>query len=490
VIDQFATPFDDDIASAAPTTGRAAASVVDARLDVHVPGPGDHIVERVAAEVHRVSMAMHRGVPNHTRKCLLIEAPGAGFGKTHTLARLRQRLSGLAVTVPLRWAPAAGLAWQSVLASIIDTLTAPLSASRYVTVDGGPARPPMAHLDEMQMFGVALADAALATVWREQPAAPPATVPRRRTDAPRAGVPVRDPACPDPLQAQVRWREIDRLLADETSTGLLVRRLRARGVVTRARLGSWLRLFHTLCSEPDVPLREACLDWLIGLPVEAACAQHIGLAWSDVPVFDADDSRREAVARDRVMDLGCLASLYQPFLLALEVDASMAPPALAAEVGQVVARAAEDPGAMQMLVLAEYADWRQMSAHWSSHSLARVRRPSMQLSGFDTEQARKLIQGRLQVSSRSAGDCNVFIGDGTWLHALFADGELGPRTLLQACAYRWRRMMRPAAASSGTVDLLCGEPLAQVDLASGTPSSGVDVLVKGTGHSASVPESG
>ncbi|MEM9387522.1 MAG: hypothetical protein AAGA68_20875 [Pseudomonadota bacterium] len=454
------TPFDEAAEVLAPGVREAHAPAPG----VGELGPGERLangelIERLTGDVQWMRQAFQsRYQPLRAgRPAWVVTAPGRGFGKTHFFNALAQRLDGDAVVIAVGPGvmPGSTPYWErGALGALVQALdraeaggalapaTTTLAADRATTL-------------AIESHWTALARSVLAGAVRELLAA----------SAERAGE--RTPASkrlheaaqrlPPDLTRSAHWQTLlDHVLGKPALLDAVADALRLRGVVTEARLSTWLNVFHTLLFADDLELRAACRRWIGGHPVATELCDQMGVDECDRLVLEGDGEIARQQALERIADLSHFAAFYVPLVFCVEhhecvsaggrddaTGRSRRPlPREQDPLAQMLEAIAPSLAHAVLVVALDQVAHARCVAQWSGDLQRRWRSP-VSLQGLGVIDAQRLVDARLRAAGVTRVEAQAMVGDGEWLRShLASDGSgpssLGARRFLASCAERYR----------------------------------------------------
>jgi len=405
-------PFADDI-------------VEDPRhVDYSVPGLNDAVAGAVLDGIEALQAPGRPRVTARSGKAMLVLSPQAGFGKSHLVGVLFKRLSGRATLVNVRPFEDPETCWKSVLMRLVQELDFP---DRQDAPGGAPQDAPT----QMELFGLGVLSQAVAEHLSER-RGNPATIEQLRRPAEELVW----------LKRSRKWRAaMDQRIGNSRWIGEVRQRLVRQGLGTRVSLQSWLgALYGYVHHDGDWDLRQSCLDWVQGDPIDEDMARRMGLRPAEVVRADPSAGAVNELAKSRVLDLCSLAGLFRPFLICFDQTETYGKSAELARALGTVMTDLTDEGRNQLALLTANVDpWeKRLRAHWEEASLGRLARPLV-LEGISATQGRDLIQHRLRLFEIPRARCDRFRGDEHWLDELFRERpQMSVRMFLHGCSRRWR----------------------------------------------------
>ncbi|MEO0422227.1 MAG: hypothetical protein AAF184_07815 [Pseudomonadota bacterium] len=457
-VDTF-TPFDSAAEVLAPGVREA-----------HAPAPGvgelgprdslanGELIDRLVGDVQWMRLAFQsRYRPLRPgRRAWVVTAPDRGFGKTHFFNSLAQRLDGDAVVVAVGPGAVPGNTsyWErGALGALMQALDRAEAGGALAPAT--PATGNQAASQAIESHWTALARGVLAGAVRELLAASA----ERAGDRTPASKHLQEAAqrLPPELKRTSHWKALlDHVLSKPTLLEAVADALRDRGVVTQARLSTWLNVFHTLLFADDLELRAACRRWIGGRPVATDLCDQMGVAECDRLVLEGDGEIARQQALERIADLSHFAAFYVPLVFCVEHHEPVSGGGADDATGRsrrplpreqdplahmLEAMAPSLAHAVLVLALDQVAHAR-CDAQWSGDLKTRWRAP-ISLQGLGALDAQRLVDARLRAARVDGTTATAMVGDGQWLQALTAAASHNPtrlsaRRFLATCAERYR----------------------------------------------------
>jgi len=412
-------PFADDI-------------VEDPRhVDYSVPGLNEAATEHVVAKIGALREPTPPRTTARSRKTMLILSPRAGFGKSHLIGTIFKQLSGRATLVNVRPFQDPETCWKSILMRMVQELDFP---DRYTESDDDTAT-------QLELF----AHGVLSQVVVEHLKA--ANGKRQTIEA--LSKPAEELTW---LKTSSRWRDVmAQHVANSQWVGKIRQRLARRGMSPRVNLESWLKVLYGYAYRDDWNLRQACLEWLQGDPIDEEAAKDIGIRPADLVQVDQTAGSINDLAKSRVLDLCTLAGLFRPFLVCFDQTETYGQSGeLARALGLVTTDLTDEAKNQLTLITANVDPWeKRLREHWERASLDRLAKPLM-LEGVNPQQGGELGEHRMQAFDIPDGQRARFWGDGQWLEDLFRDNpEMSVRMFLHACSRRWAEVFEHVPEAGG-----------------------------------------
>jgi len=404
------------------------------RVDYSVPGLNDAVAERVVAGIEALRDGERPRMKARAPKALLIVSPSAGFGKSHLVGALFRRLNGRATLVNVRPFEDPDTCWKSVLMRVVQELDFP---DRYTESDGSAEAP-----TQLDLFAHGVLSQVVAGYLKAN------------NGNPRVIETLSQPAeSLTYLKDNPSWRKVmDRHIVDLNWVGGIRRQIAGQGLHTRAGLDAWLKVLYAYAYRDDnAGLRQACLDWLQGEPIDEEAAAGIGVRPADRVGVDQTVGAINDLAKSRILDLCRLAGFFRPFLICFDQTETYGKSReLARALGTVIADLADEGSNQQAVMTANLDPWeKRLRAHWEEASINRLATP-LSLEGLDAKQGGELAAHRLTRLNIGGEQAARFWGDRQWLDGLFRErGAIGVRAFLHACSARWSERVAGAGAPAG-----------------------------------------
>lgn len=364
----------------------------------------------------------------------VVLSPEPGYGKSHLIGRLFQRLEGEATCIYLRPFEAVDRCWDRILDRIVREL---------VRVDlrdseESPGRP-RTQLDRMSALTVGhltadlfdrslVRDEELPARWKERSddlRALLRTNPLELWEGPDAG----------------SW--IDWITRPSTFTclppGLWGREIEFGSV---RNPHSWLKVLLAYLAYRDDPGRHRlCTDWMRAVSLDPEEAAFLGMATADLPSAESSLETANELAKERILDFCRLARFARPFLFCFDqTEAFGQDPQRAARFGFVVAELVDQAPNQMLVITANREPWERRilpEIETAYRDRMRYADPALHLSGLNESQARLLLQSRMRRAGVDPGRTERFSA-GPWLPGFFSKAKVrGIRFFLQEAERRW-----------------------------------------------------
>lgn len=387
-----------------------------------VPGLNERPLSKLLAQFDQVaSGSLPRSPPKG--KAQLIISPDAGYGKSHLLGLLFERLGERATLIYLRPFQNTERVWSSILFATIQELERPDRSTQQTTSQiEAFATGVLAHVaaDFMTSRGLDKQESIKSAIkhLRDHPLE---VFAKGRSNQ----------ALLDWLRARIQSPE---------DLVLLTGQLSERGLRLDGKGKAWLKVLAGYALSDSHSLqRDAALCWLRGEPLEPEQVKALNLAAAEHDGHgDASAAEIDDLCRRRLEGLCMLASFYRPFVFCFDQTEFYGGHAgLVTTFGKLIEQLFNFPNNLTV-VTSNANNWVvEIVPHLDRQYLDRFSVP-IDLEGISQQQARQLIIQRLrEVGIRSDAAADFLAED--WLNLVFAAGqnEIGVRLLLQQSAKRF-----------------------------------------------------
>ena len=393
-----------------------------------VPGLNDEPLQTLLDRFASLTRSELPRPPVRGVKAQLVVSPDAGYGKSHLLGRLFQKLGDRATQIYLRPFESAERAWSSILLATVQELERTGEHSDH----GGTQLEAFAFGVLAHVAADFMADGAISDYESVKPA-----IDYLREHP----LQVLGPACPyKPLnETLIKW--LRARLDDSSDVIRLGALFRRRGVELDGREKAWLRVLAGYAFSPSASVeRDAALTWLRGEPLEQDQEQSLKIRHAD------NDAAEDAMARQindislrRLRGLCMLSSYYRPFVFCFDQTESYGRTAeLVDALGSCICELCDGIPNHLTIVTCNATNWlqelrpRMLPAYQARFS------PPIDLQGIDHNQAKELLAQRLQ--EFQLGQRIIEFIAPSWLSSHFeAQPRIGVRYLLGRAAERFRR---------------------------------------------------
>lgn len=356
-----------------------------------------------------------------------IQSPAPGYGKSHLIGRLFKQLRGRATLIYLRPFTNPATCWKSILLKIVQELEFPESAEAEFCGTDEPNQ--LEALVHGILVNVVINGLQSGVIRHRDSAGAVAAFQR---------------ATLKQLRAKKEWV----VWVGARKAGLaelMERQLKRKGILLSSSPLSWFSVLLRYAYFPKwYELRQNCLDWLRGGSIDEADADRIGILPADRPGHDLTTDQANETAKHRIADFCSLAGFYRPFLFCFDQTENYGiDPATAKCLGIVIQVLVDDCPNHMTVVTANQHPWRHaVQPHWEHAHVDRLARPILELRGLGRNQAKELIDIRLQGWDRPSPHSDR-LRDPEWLDEVFRlSREIGIRQFLLECSEQWRRAGR------------------------------------------------
>jgi len=362
-------------------------------------------------------------LPRRTRlpHAQFVASPHAGYGKSHLIGRLFQKLSQRATLVYLRPFEDASTCWKTILLKTVQELDFP---DRVETKHADAEEPTQLEVFAHGIIVHLITDAIESEAIRVKNKQPvlnffhKVTVQKFRNDK--------------------KWLDWTRRnynsLVKQCS-----QQLQRNGIRLYASPFSWLGALITCAYFPsEFELRETCSDWLQGGSIDLDDAKRIGIKPRDIPNAEMAGGEINELCKNRLIDFCQLAGFFRPFVFCFDQTENYGKEIILAKTLGSVVQALVDESCNQMTVVtANQIPWSESIRPWWQDAYLHRMSDPLELEGLDRDQACELINQRfdgLDIETEKAR----FVDNKEWLNGLFQHKELGIRDFLQRCSNRWQ----------------------------------------------------
>jgi hypothetical protein len=388
-----------------------------------VPGLNDEPLHKLLARFESLTQVPLPRPPIRAGKAQLVVSPDAGYGKSHLLGRLFQKLGERATQIYLRPFESAERAWSSILLGTVQELERPGEHGDH----GGTQLEAFALGVLVHVAADFMADGGISDYESVKPA-----VDYLRSHP----LQVLGPASPN--KVLIKW--LRARLDDSRDLVHLGALFRRRGVQLDGREKGWLRVLAGYAFSAHGSFeRDAALTWLRGEPLEQEQAQALKIIAADNDVAgDAPARQVNEISLRRLRGLCMLSSYYRPFLFCFDQTESYGRTAeLVDALGSCICELADDIPNHLTIVTCNATNWlqelrpRMLPAYQDRFS------PPIDLEGIDQKEAKELLAERLREFQLGERIAEFVAPD--WLGSHFAmQPRIGVRYLLNRAAERFR----------------------------------------------------
>lgn len=357
-------------------------------------------------------------------QALLVTSADPGYGKSHLIGRLFHALHGRATLVYVQPFQNPAAAFHSLLLATVREMHFP---DRLTLGPRDPEEPSQLDCLAVHLLAHLLADLTEGRAPLLEIDAPPETLRLLRGDPYAAFQRGADPWAGWMVE---NWETLEPFLEEALS----------RRGVDLERPSAWLRVLRSYAFAPDDPaLRRACLEWLMGQPLEPDEVARIGLRPSEAG-GESSPSELNALCRTRLVELCQLSCFFRPFVFCFDqTEVYGHQPALSRAFGLVVATLVNEARGALTLITANQEPWQaRIVRNLELADADRIAKPPVTLEGLSQAQAVELARLRLTAARAEPGRVEAFLR-GPWLAELFPGegSQLSPRVFLQKCQERW-----------------------------------------------------
>jgi hypothetical protein len=411
-------PFEDDVV------------IEPRRISFSVAGLNDKPLDQLIATFRKLTDGELPRGQIAADKAQLVVSPDRGYGKSHLLGRLFNRLGEQATLIYLRPFQDPQRIWSSILQATIQELERP-------DQNGTEAGSQLEAFSKGALAHVAadhMADGGVKNYSQIEDAvkylrAHPLKVLGR---APLSKV-------------LVEWMKSG--LDDRVVLQKLAGLLRKRGVYLHGRETAWLRVLAGYAfGDVDGLERDAAVKWLRGDPLEVEELNIIKLVSADNEgKGDSSASEINDLCLQRIKGLCGLSSYYRPFVFCFDQtefygnDKDL----VTALAKGVDALHASVPNQLT-IVTTNATNWAEDVLPLMDSAYRNRFSNEISLEGITENQAKELIKARFENFQINDADVLSFIGEG-WLSAQFNGlRQIGVRDLLISAAQRFRALATPS----------------------------------------------
>lgn len=403
-----------------------------------VPGLNDAPLNELVAVFELLTTERLPRTPRKAAKAQLIISPDAGYGKSHLIGRLFQKLGPRATLIYLRPFQDVDRVWISILQTTIQEL---------VRRDVAEKR----SVSQLEAFSTGV----LAHVAAD-------SIASRNLDINEPVKKAVDYLRGHPLEIFAKGRTKNPLLdwlkaqlSNPDDLAKLANLFRNRKLMLHGKEQAWLKVLAAYAFSADGSAeRDAALTWLRGEPLEPEQAESLKLVAREIDGYgDAHSGQISALSRDRIQGLCMLASYYRPFVFCFDQtefygDDTIRVNGLGSTIEQLFS---EFPNQMTV-VTSNAQNWvRDLVPKMNSPYHDRFSSP-INLEGINQRQAADLISERLTEVEMEVGDIAGF-ASAQWLQSIFkAQTTIGVRRLLKEAAKQFQNLKNsrsPGAIEKG-----------------------------------------
>lgn len=355
---------------------------------------------------------------------LFITSPQPGFGKSHLIGRIFQKLEGRATLIYIPPFEDPDTCWKSLLERVVDELSLPQrdKGTDETTQLEHVAKGVLTHLVSDRLA-------------------------HQFSD----------------MQLEVTKSRIDSFFSQPKYVEQLANHLHRRGFRPNATALTLLNLLYAYLNaveQDDYMLRLACLDWLHGDRIDEEEAQRIGILNRDNTRMDASSREVNELSKKRLLDILMLGSFYRPFVLCFDQTETYGKyPDLSRSLA-IVIQTLVDYGENSLTLLTANIDpWiNTITPHWEDSHKDRIEKPFIELEGLLQSQAIELIYNRLNRADVETERIEAFIGYQGFVDKAFsANVMIGIRKFLELCQHQWQAFTEQPPLSKPDVEAVYDE---------------------------------
>lgn len=378
-------------------------------------------------------------ISGHAR---FVVSPQPGYGKSHLIGRLFQKLSSRATCIYLLPFQDAGGCWKTILLKMMQELSFPDNVpSSAMPVEAPTQLEALAHGIVLHLLTSAVAGKRMSVSKNTLKHLPTRPYQEIRQN-----------------QRWLTWVNTNRNHFKEE----LIRQTKQHGLTLKASPYSWMSVWLTYAYSTQSELKETCLDWLKGGSLDPEEARQIGIRPADLPSPEMSSREANQLCEQRIADLCHLAGFFRPFLFCFDQTELFSKTVEGAQAfGAVVMTLTDWPNQMTV-VTTNQMPWSAIKVHWQDAELHRLG-PPIELEALNRAQALELIVQRFE--GLELGDLPArFTGDGHWLMELLggAGHEMGIRTFLDECSKRWRSLTGDEPPPALTITALYNKSIQKI----------------------------
>ncbi|VVM06143.1 partial DNA translocase FtsK, partial [Methylacidimicrobium cyclopophantes] len=374
----------------------------------------------------------------------VVLSPEPGYGKSHLIGRLFQKLHGRAIRVYLRPFEAIDRCWERILDRIVrelvrlDPLNSIHRSDRNHTQLERLAALTIGHLTADLFDRGLIADSELPVRWQahaDDLRSLLRTNPLSLWEGPNAA-------------SWIEWIEQPKSFLC-LQQGLWDREITFTSVWNPH---SWLKLLLAYLSHQDDPdRRRLCVEWMRATSLDPEEASFLGVPRDDIPSGENSPEAANELAKGRIVDFCQLARFARPFLFCFDQTEAFAhDPVRAERFGYVVAELLDQAPNQMLVITANQEPWeKRILPKFEAAYRDRLLYPdfALQLLGLDASQARILLESRLRRTGIDNERAERFLAN-PWISRFFASTKTrGVRVLLQEAERQWGEQRSVTLAS-------------------------------------------
>lgn len=404
----YINPFEDNIVSEPRHIEKSIGGLNDAVLNILVQKFESLLTDQIPRK-SRISHAQ------------LIVTPQPGFGKSHMIGRLFDRLNHRAIMIYVKPFEDPGSCWKSILLNMVQELNFPENIHMKYCSETEPSQ--LEAFAHRVLCNLAADAVEVGSISDKKES----TIHNLRT------ISISDFRKNRRL---VKWthHHMNALLK------LFTQQLTRHGIKLFANPISWLSVLFTVAYYPNAfELNIACKDWLEGGSIDEEQAKQIGIKPKDIPHYEMTGSEINQLCKNRIQDFCQLAGFYRPFLFCFDQTENYGKNiALSKAFGAVIQSLRDECVNQMTVVTANQVAWtNSIQPWWEEAFLQRLSEP-LELEGLNIHQAKELIQYRFEQWGCDQEIIDQFHKD-AWVDEQFkGNPEYGVRLFLQRCSFRYQ----------------------------------------------------
>lgn len=352
----------------------------------------------------------------------LVSSIEKGYGKSHLIGRLFQKLNQKATLVYLGPFGDPGSCWKSILLKIVQELNFPDRLGKNYSPDDPSQLESFAHGILTHMLVKAIESGSISSSNKEK------TIKA-----------FEHLSLKDFMNDKKSFQQIKK--KHKTLINLYSRQLRDNGVYLNSSPYSWFGVLFNYAYFPEhYELRDTCLDWLKGGSIDPDEAKQIGIKLGDIGNPDMSSEGMNGLCKERILDFCKLAGFFRPFVFCFDqTDEYGTDIMLAKSFGSVIQVLRDDCWNHMTVVTVNQPVWTQTIRPWFQDAQADRLSPALELEGLNKAQASDLVKIRLEGWEEVEEKASAEFCDLEWLDYLFSGSkQIGIRDFLQKCDNRWR----------------------------------------------------
>lgn len=352
----------------------------------------------------------------------LVSSPEKGYGKSHLIGRLFQKLDQKATLVYLSPFGDPGSCWKSILLKTVQELNFPDRVVRKPSPDDPSQLESFAHgiltfmlIKELENGTISSKNKEITIKILED-----LSVTDFRKD-----------------KKNLKWlkSKFKKLI------GLFTKQLEQNGVYLNASPFSWLGVLFTYAYFPEeYELRDTCQEWLKGGSIDPDEAKQIGIKPGDIGTPDMSSEGINGLCKERILDFCKLAGFFRPFVFCFDqTDEYGTDIVLSKALGSVIQVLRDDCVNIMTVMTVNQPVWTHNIRPWLQDAQVDRLSPALELEKIGKKQGSELIELRLDGWEDIEKNNKADFYDPEWIDNLFQKEEqIGIRDFLKKCDNRWR----------------------------------------------------